>query len=406
MASPAGSVISSAAHHVAHSNDKGIAISESLTYAFATTVFQNDVYKFPGNDIRDSKIFIGEGATSTVFRSFVTPSFGRVQKQAAAIKQKRRRGSSFDLDVSLESWIQAAYLDIRIMSHRSFEKAQNVVQALGYFWEIVESDGFRRLSPCLVLPLALKELPTLEHFFQDLMKNRLSASDDLKRSIFHDVAQGLHELHSCGVVHGDLKPENILLFDEPGSRIKFRAKLSDFSHAIVMADHGGRKGRDLPRYTGTRPFLIPEVRTWDEEFARTGKWTCCSVSMPNYYACDVFSLGHILRTVFADGKSFLRTVKEKVRQAETTTGKSLVDEHIDQLLTKPSACLYEAKIALVCLGDISMQTLNTLGAILDICLQHDPERRGTARQVLDTMEQMSPNTVQGRMYERPDETQI
>ena len=41
--------------------------------------------------------------------------------QVVAIKQKRRRGSWFDQDVSLESWLRVAYLDMRIMSHPPLE---------------------------------------------------------------------------------------------------------------------------------------------------------------------------------------------------------------------------------------------------------------------------------------------
>ena len=36
----------------------------------------------------------------------------------------------------------------------------------GYFWEKVDIDARICLSPCLVLPIARDEAPTLEHFFK------------------------------------------------------------------------------------------------------------------------------------------------------------------------------------------------------------------------------------------------
>ena len=113
----------------------------SLTYAFMSVALQNDVYFFPQSDIRDTRIFLGEGATSTVYKSSIEPSFGRVKAQVAAIKQKRRRGSWFDQDVSLKSWLGAAYLDLRIMSHSSLECSENVATISDIFGKRWRSKG-------------------------------------------------------------------------------------------------------------------------------------------------------------------------------------------------------------------------------------------------------------------------
>jgi serine/threonine protein kinase len=67
----------------------------------------------------------------------------------------------------------------------------------GYFWEKVDIDARICLSPCLVLPIARDEAPTL-------LREKVR--------FCRAVANGLSELHRAGVVHGDLRLSNVLLF--------------------------------------------------------------------------------------------------------------------------------------------------------------------------------------------------
>jgi hypothetical protein len=78
-----GSVIAS--ESLASTTPSDIEEPISLTYAFMSVVFQNDVCFFPSANIRDTRNFLGDGATSTVYKSAVEPSRGRVKAQVVAI---------------------------------------------------------------------------------------------------------------------------------------------------------------------------------------------------------------------------------------------------------------------------------------------------------------------------------
>ncbi|KAG7286216.1 hypothetical protein NEMBOFW57_008522 [Staphylotrichum longicolle] len=354
----------------------------SLTYAFACAVLPHKVHRFSKSDFRDTRILVGEGATSTVYKVLIqTPG----REEAAAIKQKRLKGSWFDHDVSVESWLQTAYLDIRIMSHDSFRRTHNVVTALGYFWEPFEyTDGSPGLSPCLVLPLAMDEAPTLQHFFASLPKEGRAVGGALQFSLARDIANGLHELHSCGVVHGDLKPANILLFRETVDG-PITAKLSDFSHSFIMSDYEGGKTKNLPRYTGTPPFVTPEVRRWEREMMATGNPSHLGESgldMPNYYACDIFSLGDILRALATDGENLWRWL-EGARHPDDVVHEFKEDDVLDH----PSLYVGEIVAEVARFSFLTPHRAAAICECLEMCLQEDPEARGTALDVRNRLDE-------------------
>lgn len=70
-----------------------------------------------------------------------------------------------------------------------------------------------------------------------------------------DLAEGLHVVHSNGVVHRDIKPGNVLLGMSPSPHREFRAKLADFGIAYLI---------DSARLTtpgvmiGTAAYVSPE----------------------------------------------------------------------------------------------------------------------------------------------------
>jgi serine/threonine protein kinase len=86
---------------------------------------------------------------------------------------------------------------------------------------------------------------------------------------FHQGAQGLRHIHSCGVIHRDIKPENILVASG------FRIVIADFGHSTTDKQCQNH-------YKGTLRYLPPEIYELKEEISYTGYWSDKS---------DVFSYG-------------------------------------------------------------------------------------------------------------------
>ena len=64
-------------------------------------------------------------------------------------------------------------------------------------------------------------------FFSFLHKRKFIISEDLARSIAHQLATAIYYLHSFGIAHRDLKPENILINEH------MAAKVADFGISRV-----------------------------------------------------------------------------------------------------------------------------------------------------------------------------
>src|SRR5262249_18996880 len=101
--------------------------------------------------------------------------------------------------------------------------------------------------------------------------------------LVEQVAEGLAEVHACGLLHRDLKPQNILLGDDGMPR------LVDFGLAVPLASEA------LQAVAGSPPYMAPEqARGQGERIdART----------------DVYGLGAVLYFLLTgqpphDGKTF------------------------------------------------------------------------------------------------------
>lgn len=100
---------------------------------------------------------------------------------------------------------------------------------------------------------------------------------DHVHKLAHDIVNGLHHMHSAGIMHRDIKPSNILIFTEGSSVI---GKLSDFGMSVFCNKPSGPKtpGTITPWY---RPPEIILGRDYD-------------------YAADIWSLGCVLYELVAD----------------------------------------------------------------------------------------------------------
>ena len=85
----------------------------------------------------------------------------------------------------------------------------------------------------------------------------------LQVNVCHDMAQGLHYLHSVGIVHKNLHSNNILITDQ------FQAKIADYICPQVL--RGDKSVSD----TTKRVFHAPEIKS----------------ILFNSYSSDIFSLG-------------------------------------------------------------------------------------------------------------------
>jgi len=90
--------------------------------------------------------------------------------------------------------------------------------------------------------------------------------------VFRDIAEGLKDLHSKGVMHRDVKPENIFLKLHPETG-RLQAKIGDFGLATVAHNQSTADGEGmllesntpypiglLTRDVGTLAYMAPEQR--------------------------------------------------------------------------------------------------------------------------------------------------
>lgn len=366
----------------------------SLTLAFCSVIPFNDInwiQEASNVQLPRARVAVGQGATCTVHKSvaLIPNSDGVDESRIVAIKQKSK-------DISLDAWLLAAWRDIRIMSHKSLVDS-NVVHALGYFWEAVgDGDGQTLFSPCLVMPLAMDGQTLQDLFNKDLFTLLPEESASCYKLMFaKDLANGLLALHQSKVVHGDLKPQNILVFQSSTSAFP-SLKISDFSHSIIMSDYEAVSSTEMPQYSGTRPFLIPEVHRRDKESmdSATNAQPAAQMAALNYYACDIFGLGMLIATIANNGKGLYTRIGSVVSSAGQVTGSLKEDEcdtesFIDVLFQTPSGVLDEAKSSL----EAVITNPNYRAIIHDClisCLQDDPRLRASA----DTVAQELNSRVQ------------
>lgn len=367
--------------------------SISITYAITATLSQNDVLIFKRDDFYDSRILLGEGATSTVFQTIIDPRARSITspqsrsyrdlRKAIAIKQKRRRGSHIDSATPISAWLRAFYSDLRVMSHESLADCDNVVTLLGVFWEAYREGTKQIISPCLVMPAAAPDTADLESLYQTLKGKGFLAIEG-KLRIFFDVVSGIAELHKRGIVHGDVKARNILIFQTPGPRA-ITAKIADFTHSIFLADIPSDEygiESDPPMYTGTRPYCIPEVRKQHRSMVE-GQATAYRIPASQLKACDMYGLGLLLLSILDDhARDLIQILHPLAETYDVDAKQTLIDawhEAPDALIDFCTTAVGPTEIK----EHLSIPPeLPIVQDCFKMCLQHDPADRCTARELL------------------------
>lgn len=86
-----------------------------------------------------------------------------------------------------------------------------------------------------------------------------SFSEDVSRTYFNQLIDGLNACHKKGVYHRDIKPENLLLDSN------FQLKIADFGLASMSEEYAssstsiGTKSSLLRSYCGSNAYMAPEV---------------------------------------------------------------------------------------------------------------------------------------------------
>jgi serine/threonine protein kinase len=343
--------------------------SGSTTLAIIAVLYKNNVSTVKLGK-SDTRVALGDGATSTVFKTRFEEKDWEYHEALVAVKQKKRQGSYMTQDFSLDNWLRCCLNDLRIGSHPKLGSHPNIMEVLAICWEYYEHNDVRSCSPCLVLRLS--ELGPLSKFVRSVPY--LPEASLIQHCA--DVLDGLKALHHYQVVHGDIKMENILLFKD--HRGEVRAKISDFSHSIFLDDNFDGN----TTYIGTRPFYVPEIRKQQAAMRTTGR----ADTVENLPACDIYASGILFWTLLTQGNDVANTIA-------TLSPCHLIDRDVEDILE----ALGEDGLLQLCMRDlaegillpttqigrISQKALTVFRNVFHSSLADDTTVRGSAASLLN-----------------------
>lgn len=253
----------------------------------------------------DSASFAGRGASFAVYRRRIPTQKllkSRIQVDGFSVETEDRRklpdvvaykvaviefSDKGEATHTSRHAIDAAIMELYLSTHRPILQHPNLVDFLGLAWGINPFNSLQKL-PVLIVEFA-------EHGSLSQLQQREYLGIETRRKLCLDVCQGLHMLHSCGIVHGDVKAENVLIF--PDEEHKYRAKLSDFGYSLVMNTE-----RSSLLLGGTRPWKAPEAKK------------AVNVSYAKY--ADIYSLALLIWCTFAHGRNIFKLLVDASKQGE------------------------------------------------------------------------------------------
>lgn len=253
----------------------------------------------------DSALFAGQGASFAVYRrriprQKVLKSTTTLDGWSIEIEDKRKLPEVVAYKVALIEFskkgeatessrhaINAAIMELYLLTHRPILQHPNLVDFLGLAWSGDPVDPARKL-PILIVEFA--EFGSLRQLQQQEF-----LGIDTRRNLCLEMCAGLKVLHACGIVHGDMKADNVLIFPDPEH--KYRAKLSDFGYSVILGS-----GQERLSLGGTRPWKAPEAKT--AIMASEAQYT------------DVYSLALQIWCTYAHGRNIFSMLMDDAMKGE------------------------------------------------------------------------------------------
>ncbi|KAF5548231.1 death-associated kinase 1 [Fusarium mexicanum] len=285
-------------------------IPNALDFAYRAFLADNAVTLsvppvFSNAQAVDSASFAGRGASFTVYRRRIPPqktltSRTNMDGLVIEIRDKRRLPEVVAYKVAVIEFsdkgeathtsrhaIDAAIMELYLSTHRPILQHPNLVDFLGLAW------GANPFNSSQKLPVLMVEFAEYGSLSQ--LQQREYLGVETRRKLCLDVCQGLHMLHSCGIVHGDIKAQNVLVF--PDAEHKYRAKVSDFGYSQVI-----NAERDSLLLGGTRPWKASEAKT--------------AVKVSDAKYTDIYSLSLFIWCTFAHGQNIFKLIVDPSKKGD------------------------------------------------------------------------------------------